>query len=107
MNKQQIIAVAVSIAAGVIIRVIYDFAVKPRLKKKKLQITSKQLKALIKNSEESSADLKILLDYLESSDNPLLNKYCRELKPYLKKDLNEEEYESLSEKLKELKKLSK
>ncbi len=89
---------------GVIIRVVYDFAVKPKLKKDKQELTAKQLKSLIKNASENKDDFDSLMKFLQSSRNIIYKDYYQKLLPYSRDDLNEKQKEDFKDALKGLKK---
>ncbi len=99
-----ILTVVVSIIVGVVIRVVYDFVVKPRLKKSKQNLTDKQLKHLIKSSSENAEDFDKLLKFLQSSDNILYKDYYNKLLLYNKADLDEQQKSDFEDILKHLKK---
>ncbi|MGL5955028.1 MAG: hypothetical protein ACRC0X_00255 [Brevinema sp.] len=106
-SRNEIITVIVSISVGIIIRVIYDFVVKPILKKKEQTVSEKQLKRLIKNAMDSPEDFSLLLQILSHSGNELLRSYYPKLKSFDHKNLPESQKNDLNDLLKDLKKLTK
>ncbi len=98
LQNIEILTVIGTIFIGIIIRFVYDFWVKPFFKKKKSQLSHKQLKQLVKNSLESIDDFHLLLDYLSSCENTVLKSYHPRLKHFDKKCFFKDHDEDLSEK---------
>ncbi|MGL4676352.1 MAG: hypothetical protein ACRCWI_01630 [Brevinema sp.] len=106
-SRKEIITVVLSIGVGIIIRVIYDFVVKPILKKKAQVVSEKQLKHLIKNASDSPADFTLLLKIISHTENDLFTIYHSKLKRFEKSNLSQQEESDFKDLLKELKKLTK
>lgn len=97
-------AIITSVCIGVVIRIVYDFVIKPKLKKEESHLKTKHIKTLLKNAKNSPEDLRDLLKCMKDDKDIVHKLYYEKLKEFDKNSWDKAEIKQIQHLLKEIKK---